>query len=215
MFLNRSPPQRSHCTHIARLAHSGDINLNFNARIWSRLPDHTHAEMQRVLLGEQLSSNHNLCNLRLCEDSSFIHDVVQLLPDGGRECLFCASRSGDRFHWRHQCPASRQELAQQHFNVAGALATVGYCFWFDTGRRWRLLPRLQDLTDQGFSCNRTNSHLLEHHLMDKTVFHIPVDRASILLQFSSTPVNLPDQFRAVLHEVAADPLHYGNQWAAP
>ena len=122
---------RAKCTHIARLAECGDADMVLTAKLWDRLPPHTHAEAQRILLGAQLTSCRNLCNLKPCEDGDFIRDTVSALIGQGRECLFCKAPRGSRTHWCHECPASRSELEQKERNVAASLAYMGYCFWFD------------------------------------------------------------------------------------
>ena len=146
----RKPPgDRAKCTHLARLAECGDADMVLTAKLWDRLPPHTHAEAQRILLGAQLTSCRNLCNLKPCEDGDFIRDTVSALIGQGRECLFCKAPRGSRAHWSHECPASRSELEQKERNVAASLAFMGYCFWFDPLARWLIPVRHQDLIDLG------------------------------------------------------------------
>ena len=75
---------RAKCTHIARLAERGDADMLPKSKLWDRLKDHTHAEAQRVLLGAQLTSCRNLCNLTPCEDGDCIKDTVSVLNGKGR-----------------------------------------------------------------------------------------------------------------------------------
>ena len=198
---------RAKCTHIARLAESGDVDMAFTAKLWERLQDHTYAEAQRILLGAQLTSCRNLTNLKPCQDGDFIRDTVSALHGGGRECLFCNCQRGDRAHWSHDCPASRPELAQKDRNVAACLAFMGFCFWFDPPARWRVQLRIEELRQCGFQLHDQDPTLLvgpQDRRPDRGMT-VPGDRASVLLGLwdRTSTTAFPDTMHRVLEEVVS------------
>jgi hypothetical protein len=45
--------ERAHCTHIARLAEAGDIDIDLTAKLWASLPDYMYAEAQLSCSGNR------------------------------------------------------------------------------------------------------------------------------------------------------------------
>ena len=112
------------------------------------------------MLGEQVTSCHNLAHMKSCDDGSFIQDVVAKLPNKGRECLVCCAARGDGAHWSHDCPVSQPDLAQRDLNVSAALALLGYTFWFEPSRRWPALDSRTQLLARGFAAHQNDGNLL-------------------------------------------------------
>ena len=203
---HKPPGAQAHCTHVARLAENGDIDMETTAKIWAQLPDYLHAEALRALLGEQVTSCHNLTSLKTCDDGEFMKATIGLLPDAGRECFFCDSDTGNRAHWSHACTASRHELAQRNMNVASALALMGYCFWFDPAQRWPARDSRPELVACHFQEHERDRSLLLGRSGSKKdeTFLVDVHRASLLLTLwprRSTPA-LATAMHLVLREVA-------------
>ena len=127
----KSEADRSQATRLMRLAAAGDVDANATAAAWRELPGPVLEEAVRAMLGRMGATATELIAADGCadRDGDGIRKILEL-GQQGQECHLCGGGHDSRTHWRFECQAAANALAQVPMEAAARMAVLGNAlFW--------------------------------------------------------------------------------------